>query len=105
MSSKPEWAADEDAPIVSEAEKLGLSRAAAIERGRALGTDEARSRNETPDWAESRIKRAMAYAAWEYDGKPLGTGAEYRKEFGIADPAVSDPRISLGSDFVTKKER
>ena len=96
---------DMDAPIVSEARKLGLSREKAIEVGRMLGLSEAAHRNESKDWADSRIKRAMAYAAWDFDGRPLGDGAKYRKEFGIPEPAVSDPRVSLGSDFVVKRER
>ena len=96
---------DPDAPIVSEAEKLGLTRAQAIEHGRLFGLSEAAHRNEPKDWADSRIKRAMAYAAWEYDGKPVGNGAEYRKEFGIPEPAQMDARVSLGSDFVERREK
>jgi hypothetical protein len=84
---------------VTTAGDLERKRKAAIEHGRRLGADEARSRNESRDWADSRIRRAMMYAAWEFDGKPAGRGAEYRKEFGIPEPAVSDPRVSLGSDF------
>ena len=95
---------DPDAPIVSEYEKRGITRAQAIEHGRLLGEDEAKRRNESKDWAESRIKRAMMYAAWEYDGKPLGKGVELRKEFGIPEPAVSDPRVSLGSDFLVERK-
>jgi hypothetical protein len=89
---------------VSTAADLDAKRKAAIDYGRQLGEHEARDRNETSDWAQSRIKRAMAYAAWEFDGKPMGRGAEYRKEFGIPDPAVSDPRISLGSDFLKERK-
>lgn len=85
--------------------RRGKTRAGAIEHGRLLGTDEARRRNEEKEWADSRIARAMAYAAWEWDGKPIGKGSDYRKEFGLPEPAVSDPRISLGSDFVVKRER
>lgn len=96
---------DPDAPIVSEYEKRGLTRQQAIDYGQQLGEDEARQRNEPPDWAESRVKRAMAYAAWEFDKKPVGKGAEYRKEFGIPEPAVSDPRVSLGSDFLPERKK
>lgn len=95
---------DGDKPIVSEAEKAGLTRAQAIEQGKMLGLAEAAHRNESKDWADSRIKRAMAYAAWDFDGRPVGKGAEYRKEFGIAEPAVSDPRVSLGSDFLAERK-
>jgi len=90
---------------VSTAADLEAKRKAAIVYGRLLGEDEAERRHESPDWADSRIRRAMAYAAWEFDGKPVGRGAEYRKEFGIPEPAMSDPRVNLGSDFVQKRER
>lgn len=93
---------DEKAKIVasvSSAADLEAKRKAAIDYGRRLGEDEARRRNETPDWAESRVKRAMAYAAWEFDGKPVGRGADYRKEFGIPEPNISDPRVVMGGDF------
>jgi hypothetical protein len=90
------------APIVSEAEKRGLTREQAIEEGRKLG--EEAGRPEEPAWAQDRVKRAMAYAAWEYDGKKVGDGARYRKEFGIAEPAMSDPRVSTGSDFLVERK-
>ena len=84
--------------------RRGKTRQQVIEYGRLLGEDEARRRHENTEWADSRIKRAMAYAAWEWDGKPIGRGAEYRKEFGIPEPAVSDPRVRAGSDFVEKRK-
>lgn len=90
---------------VSSAADLEEKRTTATDYGRTLGEDEAHRRNESPDWAESRVRRAMAYAAWEFDGKPVGRGAEYRREFGIPEPAVSDPRISLGSDFLPERKR
>ena len=48
---------DLSTPIKSAAEKLGWTRERAIAHGRALGEEEALRRNESPDWAESRIKR------------------------------------------------
>ena len=86
-------------PIVSSAEKRGWTREQAIAYGKLLGEDEARRRNEPKNWADSRVKRAMAYAAWEFDGKPMGKGAEYRAEFGIPEPALAHPKVGLGSDF------
>lgn len=59
-----------DAPIVSEAEKSGLTREQAIEHGRLLGEDTARQRGETGEIRQERVERAMAYAAWDYDGRP-----------------------------------
>lgn len=72
---------------VAEAIQLAALRSqpreVAIERGRALGEDETRKRGETGQEREIRIKRAMAYAAWEYDGKPLGQGDRYQTEFKL----------------------
>jgi len=70
-----------DEPIVSEAEKMGLSRAQAIEVGRRLGEDEATRRRESEEHRRERVNRAMAYAAWEYDCKPAGRA--HLKEFGV----------------------
>ena len=56
--------------------------------GRALGEDETRLRRETGEVAEQRIRRAMAYAAWEYDGKPESAAAQ-RKEFEVAETSVT----------------
>jgi hypothetical protein len=69
---------DMDAPIVSEAEKRGLTREQAIAHGRKLAEDEnvklrARRADYTKEQAEDRILRAEAYAAWEYDGRQAGT--------------------------------
>lgn len=64
-----------DAPIVSEAERRGLTREQAIAHGRALAEDENRklaARGHLNDPA-GRIARAEAYAAWEYDGRRAGT--------------------------------
>lgn len=96
----------EKARIVSSvrtAADLAEKRRQAIEHGRVLGEDEAHRRNEVGEWAASRVKRAMAYAAWEFDGKPLGEGARYRAEFGIPEPMLADPRVGLGSDFKREK--
>lgn len=66
--------------------KISGTRAEAIERGRKLGEDETYRRRETDK--ESRVARAMAYAAWEFDGKPTDGG--YKKEFKIAGGPVAD---------------
>lgn len=58
-------------------------REAALALGRAYGEDEAKRRGESGETRENRIKRAMAYAAWEFDGKPLGYGDRYEQEFGL----------------------
>ncbi len=57
--------------------KRGLSREQAIEEAAASAgsTD------------ESRIKRAMAYAAWDYDGRPVSSKAQ-REEMGVDSPDV-----------------
>lgn len=43
----------------------------AIALGRRYGEDEADRRGETGWVRENRIERAEAYAAWEFDGKPI----------------------------------
>ena len=85
---------------VSTAAELKAKRAAAIEYGRRLGEDEADSRGETGDWKESRIKRAMAYAAWEFDGKPPG-GAHLR-EFGIENDLTGSLDRAVFARLLTK---
>ncbi len=68
-----------DEPIVSDAQKRGLTRAQAIAYGRRLAEDECRKlRARRPDIyndenCRDRIKRAEEYAAWEYDGRLAGT--------------------------------
>ena len=69
---------DMDAPVKSEAERRGLTREEAIAHGRRLAEDEnAKLRTRRPDYtaaqAQARIERAEAYAAWEYDGRQIGT--------------------------------
>ena len=64
------------------------SREQAVAHGRAVGEDEAARRRETGEVAEQRIRRAMAYAAWEYDGKPESAAAQ-RKEFEVAETSVT----------------
>jgi hypothetical protein len=58
-----------------------MARKAAIEIGRRYGEDEATKRRELGDVRDQRVRRAMAYAAWEFDSKPAGV--DYQKEFGI----------------------
>lgn len=70
---------------VETAAELQAKREAAVEFGRRLGTHEADSRGEIGSNREQRIKRAMAYAAWEFDGKPLSS-KEQREEMGVVSP-------------------
>jgi len=64
-----------------------LTRAEAIEHGRLLGEDTVRILGEEPRAAKQRVSRAMAYAAWEHDGKP-DDFKPYRKEFRIGGAEV-----------------
>lgn len=66
----PFAAGDLKAPIKSEAEKKGQTREQAVELGRRIGEDEANRRGEIGSDRAGRIKRAMDYAAWDYDGRP-----------------------------------
>lgn len=59
--------------IISDARKAGQTRVEAIEIGRLLGEDTARQRGEIGDIRKERIERAMAYAAWEWDGRPTAS--------------------------------
>lgn len=78
------WASDAERKAASrEAARASEGRAAAIEQGRLLGADTARSLREDTHQSAQRTARAMAYAAWEFDGKPDGWDA-YVKEFGVA---------------------
>lgn len=79
-----------------------LTRAEAVEYGRQLGAHEADRRRETGSDREQRIKRAMAYAAWDYDGKPISSEAQ-RKEFGVVDSPVT-PSLERAL-FLPKKEK
>ena len=73
---------------VSTAEELSAKRAAAVAHGKALGTHEADSRRETGSDREQRIRRAMAYAAWEFDGKPVSSKTQ-REEFGVVGGEIT----------------
>lgn len=65
-------------------------RAEAIERGRLLGADTARSLREDERQTKQRTARAMAYVAWEFDGK-TESWDRYAAEFGLAaSPGVID---------------
>ena len=75
----------------AEAVKLAAIRAepreAAVARGRLYGELEADRRGEKGALKEERVNRAMAYAAWEHDGKPSG-GAHLR-EFGVGQTGLT----------------
>jgi hypothetical protein len=104
--TSPNWIPELDlsTPIASDAAKRGLTRQQAIEEGRRFGEDEARRRNESPEWADSRIRRAMMYAAWDYDGRPIGRGEEYLEEFGLPSTKLGIRGVQSGADFVKGRE-
>ena len=79
------------------------ARIDAIEVGRLAGRLEAESRREEGEAAESRIKRAMAYAAWDFDGRQDDPG--HASEFGIIANNVTPSleRAPLG-DKVAKDD-
>lgn len=72
----------------TEAVREKMTRAEAVEIGRRLGAGEAASRGETSDTKEQRIRRAQAYAAWEYDGRPVSSQAQ-RIEFEVSHSEVA----------------
>lgn len=68
----------QEEPIVSQAEKRGLTREQAIAYGRRLAEDECaklkvRRTDFTDQDCRERVARAERYAAWEYDGRLAGT--------------------------------
>jgi hypothetical protein len=82
----------EDLPPPSrlpEERKIAGTRIEAIERGRLVGEDESYRRREK-DSESSRVARALAYSAWEFDGKPVGRWEDYKEEFGIVGDKVTD---------------
>lgn len=58
-----------------------------IEVGRLAGRLEAESRREDGEAAEMRIKRAMAYAAWDFDGRPENNA--HLIEFGLGESSIT----------------
>ena len=97
----------EKARIVSSvdtASELAAKRRKAVEHGRALGTHEADSRRETGHDRDQRIRRAMAYAAWEFDGKPQSSKSQ-REEMGVLDSDVTPSLQRALSQKVVKRER
>lgn len=75
------------------------SREHAIELGRRYGEDEAAKRAEEGSDREQRICRAKAYAAWEYDGKPVDCQQKYNKEFAITSHAIPRSVRHIGQDL------
>jgi hypothetical protein len=74
-------------------------RDAAILRGRLYGEQTADEKGERGLLREERVRRAMAYAAWEFDGKPSG-GAHLR-EFGLAaGEQPADGKVGSRSEAV-----
>lgn len=80
----PEIGAERNAELIEE-RKLKAARKpgrdAAVLMGRLYGELEADRRGETGELRDERVRRAQAYAAWEFDGKPAG-GA-HLDEFGL----------------------
>ena len=66
-------------PFKSDYVKRGLSREEAIEEGRRLGGDPA---------DVDRVRRAMAYAAWDYDGRPASSKSQL-EEMGVASTNIT----------------
>ena len=92
--------AEENAELLEENRLAGVrkqGRDAAVLLGRLLGEQTARERGDTGKDKEQRIARAMAYAAWEYDGKPVSSALQ-RREFGVTETVVAGAK-GITSDF------
>ena len=82
------------------------SRNEAIETGRLIGERDADSRGEEKDLKDGRVRRAMMYAAWQFDGRPPGNAAQYEAEFGVAPiGSLRDAVGHAGSDFKAAKKK
>lgn len=65
-----------------------MTRSEAVERGRRYGTETATQMNEVGAKRDGRIRRALEYAVWEFDGKPSGlTGRDGRGATASGDPS------------------
>jgi hypothetical protein len=110
FSSLDKTAANPD-ELAAQAEAIQLAalrakpREAAIEHGRQLGEDEANKRNETGEERDNRIKRAMAYAAWEYDGRPLGHGDRYQTEFSLGATGELQQHLQRGGPDLKRNQK
>lgn len=91
-------------PIVERPE-LRAGREEALALGRRYGEDEATRRGEEGEAREQRVARAVANAAWEFDGKPDDRGDSYRGEFGIKGMRPGQSVRLLGSDQKQEKEK
>lgn len=80
------------------------ARDRAIAYGKELGEAEATSRRETGEEREVRIRRSMAYAAWEFDGRP-GKQSDYNKEFGVDELKITGSLDREASKRLLRKEK
>lgn len=97
----------EKAEAVAEPKKKvasGSAREKAVQIGKQLGEAEAVLRREHGEEREIRIRRAMAYAAWEFDGRPAQR-SEYYKEFGVEDRKVTGSLDREASKRLVGKEK
>lgn len=78
------WASDADRKAAARLDAgHDVGRLAAVEIGRRLGAETAIQLREDTHQSGQRVARAMAYAAWEFDGKPADAWAGYEAEFGV----------------------
>ena len=82
----------------------GMTREQAIKYGQALGESEAERRRETGEERDIRIRRAMAYAAWEFDGRPPGMIGKHLREFEV-EMNLTDSLYRGASQPIKKKEK
>lgn len=100
---EPEVVEYEPAPKKKQA-TTNSARDKAIANGKALGESEAARRRETGEEREVRIRRAMAYAAWVFDGSPARRDG-YDKEFGLDELQVTNSLDREASKRLVRKEK
>src|SRR5688572_14283715 len=84
-----------------EAQSKEQARLDAIEIGRLAGRLEAESRREDEETTEERVRQAMAYAAWDFDGR--SADSNHLVEFGItpkATPSLERPSPQPATSLV-----
>lgn len=63
-----------------EVEPSRETRGQAEARGRMYGQEEVERRGETGDEAADRVRRAVEYAVWEWEGKPISRDPVSQKQ-------------------------
>lgn len=78
-------------------------REQAIERGQQLGVAESDWRGEIGTDREERVKRAQAYAAWDFDGR--NSDGEHLREFGVGQEVTPSLERAIFGRLLKKEKK